>query len=549
MKKLIPILLLLSSIGIYAQRSAYTNPQSFYIDPTSLPANLNVVEGTLTFSDADGDNTIGAEEQCTISFMVENTGKGDAMGCIARINGQGTTQGITFREIALPRIKSGEKLNVSYSLISNQFTQNGNAQFTMEVYEPNGFGTGELHLNVPTHQFDAPQVEVVSYKIGSQSENLQRKVPFTLQVMVQNVNVGTAKDVQVHLTTPSGITLLSNNSSTKIDILRPNDTQIVNYELIATVNAPDELNFSIDLKEHYGKYAKHEDITLALGEKSTPITGTIVSTRTEVQPIHRASLISSVDENIPISKKHNFNTFAVIIANENYQNVAKVQYAINDGNIFRQYCERTLGIPAQNIHQVTDATYNNIRYEVNWLKSIIQAYKGQAKIIFYYAGHGVPDEKSKDAYLLPVDGNDMDIQTGYKLDELYSFLGAEETESITIFLDACFSGAKREEGMITQARTAVIKAKSGQPKGNMVVFSAATGNETAYPNKSEGHGMFTYFLLRKLQETAGNTTYEELGDYIITNVQQQSIVLNGKSQTPTVTPSLTVKNWQHWKLK
>jgi hypothetical protein len=37
------------------------------------------------------------------------------------------------------------------------------------------------------------------------------------------------------------------------------------------------------------------------------------------------------------------------------------------------------------------------------------------------------------------------------------------------------------------------------PQGNMVVFSAAQGDETAYPNNDEKHGMFTYFLLKKLQ--------------------------------------------------
>lgn len=83
----------------------------------------------------------------------------------------------------------------------------------------------------------------------------------------------------------------------------------------------------------------------------------------------------------------------------------------------------------------------------------------------------------------------------------------------------------------------------------MVVFTAATGDETAYPNNTEGHGMFTYYLLKKLQETSGNVTYEELGDYIRQNVSRQSIVLNGKSQTPTVIPSADATDWQNWKLK
>ena len=123
-------------------------------------------------------------------------------------------------------------------------------------------------------------------------------------------------------------------------------------------------------------------------------------------------------------------------------------------------------------------------------------------------------------------------------------------KKVTVFMDACFSGSKREEGMLASARGVAIKAKTGQPTGKMVVFSAATSDETAYPNNDEGHGMFTYYLLKKLQETQGDVTLQDLGEYITTNVRQQSIVKNGKSQTPTITPSASLgTEWQSWKLK
>ena len=62
--------------------------------------------------------------------------------------------------------------------------------------------------------------------------------------------------------------------------------------------------------------------------------------------------------------------------------------------------------------------------------------------------------------------------------------------------------------------------------------------------------MFTYYLLKKLQETQGDVTLLDLGDYITTNVRQQSVVMNGKPQTPCVTPSASLGNdWQNWKLK
>jgi hypothetical protein len=84
----------------------------------------------------------------------------------------------------------------------------------------------------------------------------------------------------------------------------------------------------------------------------------------------------------------------------------------------------------------------------------------------------------------------------------------------------------------------------------MVVLSAAQGKETAYPYREKEHGMFTYFLLKKLQETKGNATLGEISNYVITNVEQKSIVVNGRSQTPMVIPSMILKDiWQDIKLK
>lgn len=259
---------------------------------------------------------------------------------------------------------------------------------------------------------------------------------------------------------------------------------------------------------------------------------------------------SAVDTDIPATNASNPNTFAIIFANEDYKNVASVPFAKNDGTIFQKYCQKTLGIPTSNIHYVENASFNDIRIQLAWLKDVCDAFDGNASVIIYYAGHGIPDEETKSAYLLPVDGDGRYVQSAYKIDEFYQKLGAMKAKTITVFMDACFSGSKREEGMLASARGVALKAKSGVPQGNMVVFSAAQGDETAYPNNDEQHGIFTYYLLKKLQETKGDVTLQDLGDYITTNVRQQSIVKNGKVQTPCVIPSASVDTeWQSWKLK
>ena len=103
--------------------------------------------------------------------------------------------------------------------------------------------------------------------------------------------------------------------------------------------------------------------------------------------------------------------------------------------------------------------------------------------------------------------------------------------------------------MMTVARGVAIKVKNEIPKGNMVVFTAAQGDETAYQYADKGHGMFTYFLLKKLQESLGDTTLGELGNYIVSEVKKASIMTNNKIQTPTVIPSSSMNEWEKEKLK
>lgn len=301
------------------------------------------------------------------------------------------------------------------------------------------------------------------------------------------------------------------------------------------------------------KIKQKNDILLAEAtqkEEVSQSSQTIVHQSSKKKTMNSQKFYSDVDRNIPINKVPNKKLFAIIIGNEVYSDEASVTYAGSDAFTFKSYCQKTLGISENHIRYIVNAGYNDIRRAINWLKQGLEAYGGDGSAIFYYAGHGIPDEKQKTAYLLPVDGIGSDVESGYSLEKLYQALGGMPTKSITVFLDACFSGAKRDGGMMASARGVAIKAKVQEPKGNMVVFSAAQGDETAYPYKSQQHGMFTYFLLRKLQETKGDVTLGELAEYITREVKRQSFDENSRSQTPTVSASVNLNdNWRNMKLK
>ncbi|MBD5271194.1 MAG: hypothetical protein HDS40_02920 [Bacteroides sp.] len=258
----------------------------------------------------------------------------------------------------------------------------------------------------------------------------------------------------------------------------------------------------------------------------------------------------NIDYYIPSSNISTNKTFALVIANENYKRVPNVPYAINDGMIFRKYLLSTFGVPEDNIEYLEDASLNDIKYALANITQRCNAFKDQISVIVYYAGHGVPNEKTAEAFLLPVDGFGTDPSSGLNLDDFYASLSAMPAKSVIVLLDACFSGAKRDGGMLMATRGITIKPKMQVPDGKLIVLSATSDDETAFPIEEQKHGLFTYALLRKIQETNGAITWGELADHVTETVKNRSIDLNGKVQTPTVAISSSMKDtWRGLKLR
>lgn len=256
---------------------------------------------------------------------------------------------------------------------------------------------------------------------------------------------------------------------------------------------------------------------------------------------------NNVDTKIAVNSKTDDKTFVVIISNENYRHEENVPFAKNDGEVFKVYCQKTLGVPEDHIHYSPDATLGEMNFALYWLGNMLNAYDGEARAIIYYSGHGMPDENDKEAYLLPVDGFSQMTEGALSTKNLYGKLKEMNSRSIIVFLDACFSGSKRDGKMLASSRGVAVKAKTDPVGDNTVVFSAATGDETAYPLKSQKHGMFTYYVLEKMQQSGGYTTLGELSDYVTRQVKRKAVVENnGKSQTPTVIASLNNSGWRNW---
>jgi len=269
----------------------------------------------------------------------------------------------------------------------------------------------------------------------------------------------------------------------------------------------------------------------------------------------RASQTSDVDHNIPEIKMKYKNRFALIIGNEDYSSYQEdlreeinVKFARNDAIAFKRYAEKVMGIPEKNIIFLTDATLGQMSQALSKISLISKNMNGRAELFFYYAGHGLPHEETKEPYLIPVDVSGKNLEAAVKLETVYSKLTQYPSKRVSVFLDACFSGGAREQGLVA-ARGVKIKPRSAGVKGNMIVFSATSEKQTALPYREKNHGFFTYFLLKKLQTCKGDITYKELADYMKKKVSIESVLLNDKEQIPHVNVSPTVyHSWESWKL-
>lgn len=260
--------------------------------------------------------------------------------------------------------------------------------------------------------------------------------------------------------------------------------------------------------------------------------------------------LSDVDENIPTTEGNsNSNTFVLIIANENYKDLQKVNYALYDAETFKDYCIKTLGIPKSQIFHFKDATYGEMGKAIGKLEYVLNEFDGKRAIV-YYCGHGTNDESTGKAYIVPVDGDAKGSALSYCMEDVYKRLSLTKATSITYFLDACFSGAGRDGGMLVAARGTARAPKKDVIGGTTIVFSATSNDETAMGYDDKSHGLFTYHLLKALQDSKGNITYENLYKYISEKVKTDAFLINEKPQHPMIATSPeAMETWKNMTLK
>ena len=249
---------------------------------------------------------------------------------------------------------------------------------------------------------------------------------------------------------------------------------------------------------------------------------------------------SDVDELPSVQAKPNQNAYAIVIGIEKYrQKLPKADYADNDARIMAEYLTKVMGYPEENIVTLLNdrALKSDFeKYFEKWLGNNVE--KGSS-VFIYFSGHGAPNTKTGDAYLVPYDGDPTFIdQTGYSLKRMYDALGKLPAKEIVVALDSCFSGAGGRSVIAKGARPLVMNLQNNMILSkNMTVLSASSGDQISSTYDEKGHGLFTYFMLKGIKNENvlnpdGSIKMDDLFGYLKPQVERIARKQYNNEQTP-----------------
>lgn len=257
---------------------------------------------------------------------------------------------------------------------------------------------------------------------------------------------------------------------------------------------------------------------------------------------------SEVDFRLPPFQGSNPDAIAVVIGNKDYihRDIPPVDFAHQDAGSIRKYLIEVFGFQEENIIYLPNAklgdftgTFGTINNHQARLFNLVKANKSD--VFVYYSGHGAPNIDDRIAYFVPTDCDPSLLAfQGYSTQTLYQNLAKIPYKSLTVVIDACFSGGSEKGSLIKGASPVFIKPKIPIiRKHNAQILSAAKGTQFAswYPLKS--HSMFTYYYLKGLQGAADKNrdaqlTLTELNDYLSEEVSYMARKLKNRKQEPVI---------------
>jgi hypothetical protein len=255
---------------------------------------------------------------------------------------------------------------------------------------------------------------------------------------------------------------------------------------------------------------------------------------------HQQTIRSDVDTVPSLKSSVNTDAYAIVIGIEAYRRqLPKADFAVRDAQTVTDYLTKAMGYPEEQVIMLINghaALGDFVKYFEKWLPNNVET---NSTVFVYFSGHGAPDLQTGSAYLVPYDGDPAFIvETGYSLKRMYDALGKLPAKEIIVALDSCFSGAGGRSVMAPGARPLVMNLQTEVALSkNMTVLSASAGDQISATYHEKGHGLFTYFLLKGIQNEGvlnpdGSLRMEDLYGYLKPEVVRIARKQYNNEQTP-----------------
>ncbi len=501
---------------------------------------------TMRLKDQNNNRVLEGGETVVLTVKIENRGGGAAKDVRVLLSGNRTLVGYLGEKKFVGDIKAGENKTVQFKAVLPSEIPAETAKITVEIEERKGASPSKRKTFMVAMRPAEMQetVEIISElphlvyttRLKDQNNNrvLEGGETVILRVEIQNRGEEVAKDVQV---------LLSGNQSLVgylgekkfVGDLGAGEKKTAVFEAVLPDQIPSETaKLTVQIKESVG-FSPSERKTLRVAMKPVKVAETV-------------EVISEVSVDDLPAKTKNYkknDNFALVIGIGKYREkiIPSIRYAGRDAEVIAKYLENLGGIPRSNIKVLTDDTATKsdlVAYSEEWLSRRV---KKNSTVYIFYAGHGAPDPRGKEAYIVPYEGHPDFPSKLYPLKKMYESLNRLPAKNVIVMLDSCFSGVQGRSVTSKGARPISISIENPVlTGGNITVIAGATGNQMSSDYDRVEHGLFTYYLLRGMRGEADKNTngvveLGELYDYVRTNVSEKASLELNRDQTPVLLPS------------
>ena len=537
------------NLRVVTQASVATNAGAPRATSPNAPATL---AASMEFREPSGNRALDGGETGSIVVQLSNRGPGVAqdvrVGVVVDSNAASIT---TTGTQALGRLDAGASARVEIPVAALMDATDGTTTLRLSVAEANGFDLETARrLTIPVRAAKPPKLELAGFKADDQSGDgrIAARELVDVTVRVWNAGAGVARDVRATLSTGDN-TFLAEESSRQLTLGTIGAGEHRDLSFVAYTNTrARDARIVVTLTEATGRFGSTLTVPLPLERAIAQTLDATVEApaRADDAPVTPASLLDDVERDLPSAAEPNPDAIAVILGVERYGALPSARFAARDAQLFRRYATSAFGVTDDRNHVYlrtdADATGNEFRKlfgDDGWLSRRVRP---TSDLYVYFSGHGAPDIKSRTPYLLPTDADAAyPKETGYALNVLYQQLARLNARSVTVFLDACFTGATRTSGtLFVGARPIVISVEHpALLKDNFAVIAASGSDQIASDYPTKRHGLFTYFTLMGLRGAADadsdrTITVGELEQYLARTVPTSAASLD-REQTPVVT--------------